>query len=136
MPGLGCGIGNYWDACVERARTWKGIEDVLPHFISSPLRSTHDDEGTLAKIAPYLTQSSITLRAPIDDSDSAIKALLVTYELCISEWTGEVSAEVGICTRGFGGRVEEGVKRAFKGLVGKVGVVGAVRSVCGMVLGD
>lgn len=128
MPGLGCGIGRYWEACIERARIWKGIEDALPEFVANTIREAE----TSVRIEPYLTQSSLTLRNA--GGGAGGKGLLITYDLCVSDWTGEVSVELGICTQGFGGRVEEGVKRAFKGLVKKVGVVRAVRGVVGMIL--
>jgi hypothetical protein len=139
LGGLGWGMSRFWDALISRAQVWKTIELALPQFVlgSSRAPNNEPDDSYLfpTKIAPYLARSSLLLRATEIDR-LAKRALLITYRLCLSEWTAKVESEIGICAAGVGRKVEEQVQKAFAGLVRKKGVVEAVKGIAGMVLGD
>lgn len=134
------GAGQYFQACVTRAKAFKKIDERskgggAAQLLLNP-KMTRSEETLLY---PYLHRSQHKVLSanaatlPAGSDDSAVKQLLLTYDIELT-WTGNARSNVDITLAGITGKAQKNAKELFAKLVDSEGVVGAFEAVYNLLM--
>ncbi|EXJ94266.1 hypothetical protein A1O1_02659 [Capronia coronata CBS 617.96] len=144
VGGMLWGIGKYFAAAVERAKTFHRVDVLYKNTESGDLDQVGEGEnkdltrGKAVVLSRWLDKNQ--LQVPLVSSDQKKesrepRAIMLTWDLGL-DWNGNVRSSMAVAVSGVSTKAEARLKDVFRSLVPSRGVLTAFKSVCRLVQGE